>query len=224
MIHHRHRLHQRVFQRVTVTLRVSSQRRSIRRWRLWVLGLPAVAECFYRCTYPFLRSRPFRVPPLCMDSFRPPSRASSLPQNSAVTHPSHSGRHKKGDPKVAFFALLPEFPSQATRYTLDVSIFPRPLRTNRPTPTIIPAVIGTLAIKGIGLVIKRIHPKLRIPMAIAPRWWREAGRSAWQRLGGFGRDGRLARYRRRRWRGARLRRRERWWCLMFRWLLDRTSA
>ena len=28
-------------------------------------------------------------------------------------------------------------------------------------------------------------------MAIAPRWWREAGRGARQRLGGFGRDGRL---------------------------------
>ena len=156
---------------------------------------------------------------------RPPSRASPLPQGFSTSPTITFQQAQKRRPESRLSASLPELPPKPTRNTVNVSFLPRPFRTDRPAPAVIPAVIGTLAIKGIGLVIQHIHPKLRIPMAIPPRWWREARRSAWQRLGGFGRDGRLARYRRRRWRGTRLRRRERrWWCLMFRWLLDRTSA
>src|SRR5690242_1075728 len=84
-------------------------------------------------------------------------------------------RHKKGDPKAALYTLLPELPPQPTRHTVNVRLFPRPLRTDRPAPAVIPAIIGTLAIEGIGLIIQHIDPKLRIPMTVAPRRRREAG-------------------------------------------------
>ena len=133
-------------------------------------------------------------------------------------------RPQKRRPEGRLSALLLELPPQPARHPVNIRLFPRPFRTDRTAPAIIPTVVSPLAIKGIGLVIKHINPQLLIPMTVPARRRREAGRGTRHRLGRFDRDARFARGGRRRWRRSWLRRRHRCRGRLFRRPLDRTSA
>ncbi len=63
---------------------------------------------------------------------------------------------------------LVELPPQACRYAFDGGVFPWASRADGTAPTVVPAVIGPLAIERVRLVVQHIDPQLGVPMAVAP--------------------------------------------------------
>ena len=127
-------------------------------------------------------------PPLSLASQLLQGLGTSAKDGSAVGPPSLAGQllqailtfvqAQKRRPRRSPFASLPELPSQTTRHPVDIRLFPRTFRTDRPAPAIIPTVIRALAIERVRLVIQHIHTHLRIPMTIAPRRRRKTRGSA----------------------------------------------
>ena len=89
----------------------------------------------------------------------------------------HTPRPQKRRPEGRLFALLPELPPQPTRHAVDIGVFPRPVRTDRPAPAVVPAVVGALAVEGVGLVIQHVDAQASDPNGCCP----PAAARSWQR-------------------------------------------
>ena len=112
-----------------------------------------------------------------------------------LSYISSSPPTKKRRSRDRRFSLLPELLAQSRRYAVDVGFFPRAVGADRAAPAVVPAVVGALAVEGVGLVVEHVHAQLLVPVAVAARWRGEAGGGAGDRFGGFGRDARFARRR-----------------------------
>ena len=110
--------------------------------------------------------------------------------------------------------------TQSRRHAVHVRLLPWPVGADGAAPAVAPAVVGALAVEGVGLFVQHIHLHLAVPVAGGARWWGEGRGLGWQRLwrrgyraGRFGAG--LGRWARRRDGRAGRRRR---------WPVDRTSA
>ena len=71
---------------------------------------------------------------------------------------------------------------------MDVGVFPWAVGADRAAPAVVPAVVGALAIERIGLIVEDVDAEFLIPVAVAARWWGEAGRGARDGFCRFARD------------------------------------
>ncbi|MNO00408.1 hypothetical protein D3C81_2202890 [compost metagenome] len=58
---------------------------------------------------------------------------------------------------------------------MDVGVFPRAIGADGAAPAVVPAVVGALAVEGVGLVVEDVDAEFLVPVAVAARWWGEAG-------------------------------------------------
>ena len=53
---------------------------------------------------------------------------------------------------------------------MDIGVFPRSVGADGATPAVVPAIVGALAIEGVGLVVEDIDAHPPVPVTVTTRW------------------------------------------------------
>lgn len=62
---------------------------------------------------------------------------------------------------------IPELPTQPRWYAAGIGFLPWAGWRGGPRPAVVPAIVGALAVKGVGHVIQHMHAELGVPVAVA---------------------------------------------------------